>query len=82
MGCGTPVVSSNATSLPEVGGNAACYFDPYNTEEMAQITRAILADTDLRAEMQNRGLAQAARFSWQRAAAETWALYQRVIAAR
>ena len=76
MGCGVPVVSSDAFSLPEVGGDAARYFDPHDTEQMIQVTRAVLADAGLRAEMRHQGLAQAARFSWPQAAEETWSLYQ------
>jgi glycosyltransferase involved in cell wall biosynthesis len=79
MACGTPVVSSNTTSLPEVGGNAPRYFDPHDTEQMIDVLRPVLADPDLRDEMRQRGRAQAAQFSWQRAAEETWALYQKLI---
>ncbi|HUT21682.1 MAG TPA: glycosyltransferase family 1 protein [Anaerolineae bacterium] len=80
MACGTPVLSSDATSLPEVGGDAARYFDPRNVEQMVEVTWRVVRDPALRAEMSKRGLVQAARFSWQRAARETWALYERVMA--
>ena len=79
MACGTPVVSSNATSLPEVGGDAALYFDPHEPEQMVEALRPVLADPVLREGMRHRGLAQAARFSWAKAAEETWALYQKLI---
>jgi len=79
MGCGTPVASSDAFSLPEVGGDAARYFDPHETEQMVEALRPILAEPDLRAEMRERGLAQAAQFSWQKAAEETWSLYQTLL---
>jgi len=79
MACGTPVVSSNATSLPEVGGDAARYFDPYQETQMIEAVRSVLGDKALREQMRQRGLEQAARFSWQRAAEETWALYQELI---
>jgi len=78
MACGTPVLSSRATSLPEVGGEAALYFDPHDTDEMVAVARQVLADPDRRAHMRELGRAQVARFSWQRAAQETWALYERV----
>lgn len=80
MACGTAVVCSRASSLPEVGGDAARYFDPTDVEEMAEAIRAVWHDETLRAEMGRRGLAQAARFSWARAAAETMAVYQRAMA--
>jgi glycosyltransferase involved in cell wall biosynthesis len=79
MGCGTPVVSSDAFSLPEVGGDAAHYFDPHRPQTMVEALRPVLADPALRAEMRRQGLAQASRFSWQRAAEETWALYQTLL---
>jgi glycosyltransferase involved in cell wall biosynthesis len=79
MACGAPVVSSDATSLPEVGGDAARYFDPRDPEQMIAALQPVLADPDVREEMRQKGLLQAARFSWQRAAQETWALYERMM---
>jgi len=79
MACGTAVVCSRASSLPEVGGDAARYFDPTDVEEMAEAIGAVWRDEALRAEMGRRGLAQAARFSWARAAEETMAVYQRAM---
>jgi glycosyltransferase involved in cell wall biosynthesis len=79
MSCGTPVASSDAFSLPEVGGDAARYFDPHETQDMLAVLRTILSDADLRAAMRQRGLAQAARFSWEKAARETWELYQTLL---
>jgi len=76
MGCGTPVACSNASSLPEIGGDAARYFDPYDVEAMALAIREVWIDPELRAEMRIRGLLQAGRFSWDRAAQETLAVYQ------
>jgi len=75
MACGTPTVASNAASIPEVGGEAALYFDPTDLETMTQTIRRVLCETALRERMQARGLAQAARFSWERAARETLAVY-------
>jgi glycosyltransferase involved in cell wall biosynthesis len=75
MACGTPVISSNASSLPEVGGDAARYFDPYDVDAMADAIRAVWIDPDLRVTLRQEGLAQAARFSWERAAEETMAVY-------
>jgi glycosyltransferase involved in cell wall biosynthesis len=79
MACGTPVLSSDATSLPEVGGEAARYFDPHDVHAIAETTRAVLADAALRKEMRQQGLVHAATFSWQRAARETWTLYERLL---
>ncbi|TEU10319.1 MAG: glycosyltransferase family 1 protein [Anaerolineales bacterium] len=79
MAGGTAVVCSRASSLPEVGGDAARYFDPTDVEEMAEAIGAVWRDEALRLEMGRRGLAQAARFSWRRAAEETMAVYQRAM---
>jgi glycosyltransferase involved in cell wall biosynthesis len=82
MACGTPVVSSNASSLPEIGGEAAAYFDPHDVGAMAESIHAVWTDADRRAEMRRLGLSQSARFSWERAAEETWAVYQRLLGGR
>jgi glycosyltransferase involved in cell wall biosynthesis len=79
MACGTPVVCSNVSSLPELGGDAARYFDPADVEAMVAALEKVLADGALRDEMRCRGLEQAARFSWKRAAQETRALYEQLI---
>jgi len=79
MACGTPVVCSNTSSMPELGGTAARYFDPQDTQGMAQAIAAVLHGGELREEMRRRGLAQAARFSWERAARETIAVYDQLL---
>ncbi|MBN1810833.1 MAG: glycosyltransferase family 4 protein [Anaerolineae bacterium] len=79
MACGTPAVASNASSIPEIGGDAALYFDPLDVEAAVDAIRRLLRDGSLRDELRERGLAQAARFSWQRAAAETKAVYDAVM---
>jgi len=81
MVCGVPVVCSRASSFPEIGGDAARYFEPTNAEDIAEAIRSVWRDEALRVEMQARGLAQAARFSWARAARETMAVYKRVLSA-
>jgi glycosyltransferase involved in cell wall biosynthesis len=73
MACGTPVVASNAGALPEVLGDAALLVDPYNEDALAQ---AISAAADDQATLRRRGLERAARYSWTRAAAETWHVYE------
>lgn len=78
MACGTPVACSDASSLPEVGGQAARYFDPTDVAAMADQILAIWRDESLRETMRQQGLARAAQFSWKRAADETLAVYARV----
>jgi glycosyltransferase involved in cell wall biosynthesis len=82
MACGTPVVSSNASSIPEVGGEAALYFDPSDTEEITAAVRRLLRESDLRDSLRTRGLAQTARFSWQLAATNTEVVYDAVLRSR
>lgn len=70
---GAPVVSSNAGALPEVGGDAARYFDPSDTDGIARALSAVLDDPLSRADWVAKGRAQASKFSWQRCATETLA---------
>jgi len=81
MACGAPVVAARTSSLPEVGGKAARYFDPTEVTEMEGAIRAVLEDATQQVELRERGLRQAARFSWQRAASETRRIYEAVLAA-
>jgi len=70
MACGAPVVSSNASSLPEVGGDAVLYFDPRNVDAIAETIRRALSDESLQNDLRARGIAQAKKFSWDQAARE------------
>lgn len=78
MACGTPVISSNAASLPEVVGDAALTVDPGDTEALAQALNTVLTNPGLQRELQARGLRRAAQFSWTRCAAETLEIYREV----
>ncbi|HEX8228831.1 MAG TPA: glycosyltransferase family 1 protein [Chloroflexia bacterium] len=79
MQCGVPVVSSNAGSLAEVAGDAAILVDPRDVDGWAAGLERVLLDQEEAARLVERGLRQARRFSWERAARETWALYERVV---
>ena len=79
MGCGTPVACSNTSSLPEVAGDAAVLFDPQDVDALTDALRRLLSDRDLAEALAARGLAQAGRFSWARAAQETAALYHELL---
>jgi glycosyltransferase involved in cell wall biosynthesis len=76
MACGTPVVCSNAASLPEVVGEAAVLFDPQDTGALSRALRDLLGDEERRRALASAGQARAAQFSWQRAARETVAVYR------
>jgi glycosyltransferase involved in cell wall biosynthesis len=78
MACGTPVLCSNTTSLPEVVGDAALAVDPTEVHSLTQAMVTVLGHPGLQADLRDRGLARAAQFSWQRCADETWAVYQEV----
>lgn len=68
--CGTPLVCSNASSLPEVAGAGALYFDPLDARAMAQAMHAVLTEQAARAELIERGRGNLERFGWKRAARE------------
>jgi glycosyltransferase involved in cell wall biosynthesis len=70
LACGTPVVTSNTTSLPEVAGDAALLVDPTSVEQIATAIKIIICDDSLRQELRGRGLKQAARFPWTATAAK------------
>jgi len=76
MACGCPVIASDATSIPEVTGDAAILIDPDSEQDLADALIAVLTDLDRRAGMIDRGRKQAARFHWDRTARETLAAYR------
>jgi glycosyltransferase involved in cell wall biosynthesis len=80
MACGTPVVVANRASLPEVVGDAGLLVDPDSPDDIAAGLRRVLTDSALAADLRQRGLSRAARFSWQETARQTLALYQQVLA--
>ncbi|HUC96046.1 MAG TPA: glycosyltransferase family 1 protein [Candidatus Saccharimonadales bacterium] len=75
MGYGAPVVSSNATCLPEVYDDAAHYFDPRNTDDMARAIDEVLTDDKLRSHLIAEGYKQIAKYSWERMAKQTHSIY-------
>jgi glycosyltransferase involved in cell wall biosynthesis len=76
---GAPVVSSNATCLPEVYGDAAHYFDPTDIQAMADAINEVLTDKDLRLKLTKSGHDQAAKYSWEQTAAQTLAIYSQAL---
>jgi glycosyltransferase involved in cell wall biosynthesis len=79
MAYGVPVVASNTSCLPEVGGDVAIYADPHNPDEIAAQVRRAVEDTGLRESMIERGLARAHEFSWRRAAEATLQVYEELL---
>jgi alpha-1,3-rhamnosyl/mannosyltransferase len=79
MTAGTPVACSNLPVLREVAGDAALYFDPGQTDSIREAIAEALRRPDLRAHLRARGLEQAGKFSWERAARETVGVYEEVV---
>src|SRR5262245_1581571 len=68
MACGTPVITSNCSSMPEVVGDAALLVDPFDTASIASAMARLFEDYRLAKELVERGRSRAARFSWERTA--------------
>ena len=79
MGYGTPVVSSNATCLPEIYGPAAHYFNPTDTSDMAEAIDQVLSDDTIRTRLSKAGFHQIKKYSWKKMAKETHAIYMQVL---
>lgn len=79
MACGTPVISSNASSLPEVIGDAGILIPPRDVDGFARAIARVLEDEPLRRDLQQRALLQASKFTWERAARATLEVYARVL---
>jgi glycosyltransferase involved in cell wall biosynthesis len=77
--CGTPVVTSNKGSLPEVAGDAALLADPKNPQQIAKAVLRLLNDREFRDEQTRRGFEQVKRFSWRKAASQTYDIFQQVV---
>ena len=81
MACGTPVLTSNISSLPETVGDAAVTVDPSCSEAIGHAMERLLTDSTLRADLQRKGLRHSGRFTWKRCAESTHALYRDAVAA-
>lgn len=75
---GLPVITSDVSSMPEVGGEAAMYVDPLKADEIKQKLDLVMNDRQLREEMIKKGFSQVAKFSWKKAAQETTEVYERL----
>ncbi len=80
MACGTATILARATSLPEVGGEAALYFTPGAVSELSQAMRNVLSDESLRQELEQAGISRASQFTWRKCAQETVAAYESTLA--
>jgi glycosyltransferase involved in cell wall biosynthesis len=80
MACGTPVVASSTSAIPEVAGDAALLIDPRDADAIAEAMSRLLADEVLLGQLRARGLERASRFSWERTARDTLSVYEVVAA--
>ncbi|PSB04145.1 glycosyltransferase family 4 protein [Merismopedia glauca] len=79
MGCGTPVITSNISSLPEVAGDAGILVNPYSVEEIADGMKAVAEDGQLRSHLSQAGIIRASHFSWSKTGAETVEVLKRFL---
>lgn len=79
MSCGTPVVTSDASSMPEVAGDAAILVSPTDADGIAAALERVLESAEVREEMREKGLKRAAGFSWEKCAGETLDVYRKVV---
>jgi len=77
MACGTPVITSNQSALPEVAGDAALLVDPYQVEAISAAMQAVATDAQLREHLRQAGLTRAQQFSWAKTGAATAAVLER-----
>ncbi|MGI5836494.1 MAG: glycosyltransferase family 4 protein, partial [Chloroflexota bacterium] len=78
MACGTPVITSNTSSLPEVAGDAALLVDPTCVDDIAESMVRVMNDAGLQEELRGKGLLRASQFSWEASAAKTLEVYRQV----
>jgi len=76
MSLGTPVVEAKASCLPEVAGDTALFFDPYDPKDIADKLAQVLGNSRLRVQLSKKGLAQAKKFSWRQMAQRTLKVYE------
>ena len=79
MACGTPVVCSETTSLPEVGGDAIMYCNPYDIEDIKDKIELVLNDSDLQKDMIDKGLTRAKLFTWEKSADEHMKVFEELM---
>lgn len=78
MSCGVPVITSNTSSMPEIGGDAALYFDPKNVNELKNCLISIIDNSEMKSKLREMGLIHVKNFSWDKTARETLKLYEMI----
>ncbi len=82
MGSGVPVLAGNKTSLPEVGGSAALYCDPFSTDDIATQLYNLVSNEALRSSLRKKGLERAKLFSWDHTADALWSSFEKMMATK
>jgi glycosyltransferase involved in cell wall biosynthesis len=82
MSRGLPVICARASAVPEVAGDAALYFDPTRSDELASAVERVLTDGELAERLRTAGRRRAAGFTWRRAAEQTLDVYDRAVRER
>jgi glycosyltransferase involved in cell wall biosynthesis len=82
MACGTPVITSNVSSLPEVAGDAALLVDPRSEGELTQAMLRLAGNSDLKKTLSNLGMSRASQFSWTKTTDSTLAIYEKILSRR
>jgi glycosyltransferase involved in cell wall biosynthesis len=78
MRCGVPVVAAEATCLPEIAGDAAHYCDPYSVADISRTLLDVWSDHALCEQLRSAGLRRAQRYTWDKAAVDLWASFERM----
>ena len=76
MACGTPVITSNTSSMPEIAGNAALLADPYNSNELTTAMHTLLSNDMLLADLKMKGIKRAESFTWKASAEKLLQIYE------
>ncbi|MEK9201302.1 MAG: glycosyltransferase family 1 protein [Patescibacteria group bacterium] len=79
MSLGCPVISSNATCLPEIYGDSVLYFSPHDSHDLVDKIQTVLDSPSLRAKLIKKGLAQSTKYSWAKMGRLTWEIYQKTL---
>jgi len=79
MSCGTPTITSNVTSLPEVVGDSALTVDPREVDQLANAIERVLSDKNLWQELSKKGIERSKSFSWETTAQKTWRIYGEIL---
>jgi glycosyltransferase involved in cell wall biosynthesis len=82
MACGTPVITSNVSSLPEFASEAALLTDPHNIDEIAQAIMRLLEDEQLQTRLREKGYQRAKQYTWERSAQKMLHVYEQLHAGK